>query len=302
MKENIVEINGLKKKYNNFTAVNNISFSIKKGEILALLGPNGAGKTTTLECLEGILEPTEGEILVNELNIKTKQSKIRKVMGVQLQSSSLPSTMTVEECISLFCSYYNINPQQDLLKRFQLEHLKKKCYGQLSVGQQRRLVLAIAIAHKPKILILDEPTAGLDVVSRIELHKIIQELRDDDTSILLASHDMAEVEKLADKVVVLLNGEIVKEGSPEEISQSMSKLTKISIKTEEPIDNYEEISESIEKIKENDNYYEFYAQDINEMLYKLVNNVNKNNNKIIDLKVERPNLEETFIELTKIGG
>lgn len=302
MKENIVEINGLKKKYNNFTAVNNISFSIKKGEILALLGPNGAGKTTTLECLEGILEPTEGEILVNELNIKTKQSKIRKVMGVQLQSSSLPSTMTVEECISLFCSYYNINPQQDLLKRFQLEHLKKKCYGQLSVGQQRRLVLAIAIAHKPKILILDEPTAGLDVVSRIELHKIIQELRDDDTSILLASHDMAEVEKLADKVVVLLNGEIVKEGSPEEISQSMSKLTKISIKTEEPIDNYEEISESIEKIKENDNYYEFYAQDINEMLYKLVNNVNKNNNKIIDLKVERPNLEETFIKLTKIGG
>ena len=299
MKENIVEINGLKKKYNNFTAVNNISFSIKKGEILALLGPNGAGKTTTLECLEGILEPTEGEILVNELNIKTKQSKIRKVMGVQLQSSSLPSTMTVEECISLFCSYYNINPQQDLLKRFQLEHLKKKCYGQLSVGQQRRLVLAIAIAHKPKILILDEPTAGLDVVSRIELHKIIQELRDDDTSILLASHDMAEVEKLADKVVVLLNGEIVKEGSPEEISQSMSKLTKISIKTEEPIDNYEEISESIEKIKENDN---FYAQDINEMLYKLVNNVNKNNNKIIDLKVERPNLEETFIKLTKIGG
>ena len=223
-------------------------------------------------------------------------------MGVQLQSSSLPPTMTVEECLNLFCSYHNVKPSEDLLKRFQLEELKKKCYGQLSVGQQRRLVLAIAVAHKPKLLILDEPTAGLDVVSRVELHKIIEELKNDDTSILLASHDMAEVEKLADKVVVLLNGEIAKEGTPEEISQSMSKLTKIVIRTEEPIDNYKNINVNLEKLNESSNYYEVYSEDINKMLFELVNYVNKNNNKIIDLKVERPNLEETFIKLTKIGG
>ena len=170
------------------------------------------------------------------------------------------------------------------------------------MGQQRRLVLAIAVAHKPKLLILDEPTAGLDVVSRVELHKIIEELKNDDTSILLASHDMAEVEKLADKVVVLLNGEIAKEGTPEEISQSMSKLTKIVIRTEEPIDNYKNINVNLEKLNESSNYYEVYSEDINKMLFELVNYVNKNNNKIIDLKVERPNLEETFIKLTKIGG
>ena len=301
MKDNIVEVKGLEKKYNNFTAVKNISFSIKKGEILALLGPNGAGKTTTLECLEGILYITEGEILVDGLNIKTNQSKIRKIMGIQLQSSSLPPTMTVEECLDLFCSYHNVNPSEELFKRFQLEELKKKCYGQLSVGQQRRVVLAIAVAHKPKLLILDEPTAGLDVVSRVELHKIIEELKNDDTSILLASHDMAEVEKLADKVVVLLKGEIVKEGTPEEISQSMNKLTKIAIRTEEPIDNYKNINVNLKKLNESSNYYEVYSEDINKMLFELVNYVNKNNNKIIDLKVERPNLEETFIKLTKIG-
>ncbi|MDU8975418.1 MAG: ATP-binding cassette domain-containing protein, partial [Clostridium perfringens] len=175
-------------------------------------------------------------------------------------------------------------------------------YGQLSVGQQRRVVLAIAVAHKPKLLILDEPTAGLDVVSRVELHKIIEELKNDDTSILLASHDMAEVEKLADKVVVLLKGEIVKEGTPEEISQSMNKLTKIAIRTEEPIDNYKNINVNLKKLNESSNYYEVYSEDINKMLFELVNYVNKNNNKIIDLKVERPNLEETFIKLTKIGG
>ena len=284
-----------------FTAVKNISFSIKKGEIVALLGPNGAGKTTTLECLEGILDATEGEILIDGLNIKTSQSKIRKIMGVQLQSSSLPPTMTVEECLDLFCSYNNVKPSKELLKRFQLEELKKKYYGQLSVGQQRRVVLAIAVAHKPKLLILDEPTAGLDIVSRVELHKIIEELKNDDTSILLASHDMAEIEKLADKVVVLLKGEIAKEGTPEEISHSMSKLTKIAIRTKEPIANYENINFNLEKLNESSNWYEIYSEDINKMLFNLVNYVNKNNNKIIDLKVERPNLEETFIKLTKIG-
>ena len=113
---------------------------------------------------------------------------------------------------------------------------------------------------------------------------------------------MAEVEKLADKVVVLLNGEIAKKGTPEEISQSMSKLTKIVIRTEEPIDNYKNINVNLEKLNESSNYYEVYSEDINKMLFELVNYVNKNNNKIIDLKVERPNLEETFIKLTKIGG
>ena len=296
----LVEVRNLSKDYNGHKAVDDISFFIKEGEVFALLGPNGAGKTTTLECLEGLIKPTKGEILIDNKSVSNNLNHIRKVMGVQLQSSALPKDMKVSEAIKLFTGYHNVGLPHNILERFKLTEHMNKCYGSLSVGQQRKVVLAIAIAHKPKLLILDEPTAGLDVVTRIELHKIIEELKKENTTILLASHDMAEVEKLSDRIGVLVNGKLVKVGSPLEVSASMNKGNKIMIKlNEEDIGIKDICCESIKYSGQVEEYHVFYSTDINNMLFTLVNHLKESNNIITDLKVDRPSLEDTFIKLTE---
>lgn len=170
-----VEVEGLVKQYGSAKAVDGVGFTISRGEIFALLGQNGAGKTTTLECLEGLREADEGRIMIAGFNPVKDFSKIRKIIGVQLQASSLPDIVTVEEAMKLFCLYLEVETRWDLLKQFDLQDKYKMQFGRLSTGQQRKLMLAVALAHHPQLLILDEPTAGLDVQSRVELHRIMRQ-------------------------------------------------------------------------------------------------------------------------------
>ena len=154
---------------------------------------------------------------------------------MQLQTSGLPGNMKVGEAMRFFCAYHHVAPRLDLIERMGLNEKLNTQYQQLSTGQQRRLALALAVAHNPSLVILDEPTAGLDVNSRTELHEMMSELRKSGTAILLATHDMAEAEKLADRVAVLLGGRVVASGSPRELTATGSGLTKISIRTESSI-------------------------------------------------------------------
>jgi ABC-type Na+ transport system ATPase subunit NatA len=172
-----VQVNSLVKKYGSNTAVDNISFNIYKGEVFGLLGPNGAGKTTTLEIIEGLRMPTLGEVYVEGLSPIRDTKELRKVLGVQLQISTLPEVMRVDEAMELICTFKGIKPRYDLLERFGLVKQKKQQYGKLSTGQKRRLQLALAICGNPKVVILDEPTAGVDVQGRAQLHNAIRELR-----------------------------------------------------------------------------------------------------------------------------
>ena len=225
----VVEVKDLKKTYGDTIAVDGISFNIKKGEIFGLLGPNGAGKTTTLECIEGLRRPDSGSFSLMGLSPGHDHINMRNMIGVQLQVSGLPGTMRVNEAINFFCAYHGVEPRNDLLERLGLVEKINTQYQFLSTGQQRRLALALALAHEPPVLILDEPTAGLDVGSRVELHKIMEELKSSGTTILLATHDMAEAEKMSNRVAILLNGRIVAAGTPKEITATGAGLTRVTV-------------------------------------------------------------------------
>jgi ABC-2 type transport system ATP-binding protein len=299
MNQSVVSVKDFRKKYGDFTAVDGISFELQAGEIFGLLGPNGAGKTTTLECLEGIRKPDSGEMRILNIINGRDDRKLRNLIGVQLQSSSLPGSMTVKEAMKFFCAYHGVAPRFDLLDRLGLKEKQNSQFSGLSTGLQRRLALALAIAHKPPVVFLDEPTAGLDVGSRTELHTIMRELRDEGTAILLATHDMAEAEKMADCVAILLNGRVVATGTPREITATGSGFTKISVSTEQSLlqkngVNFPAVKQAMYK----EEYAIYYSTDPGPTVSALIDYVTTNGDKLIDLRVERPSLEERFLEIT----
>ena len=177
MTQPIIEVTNFRKRYGDFVAVDNITFAVSRGEIFGLLGPNGAGKTSTLETLEGLRPADSGTLRVAGIDPTREPRQLRHVIGVQLQSSGMPESMTPAEAMQFFCAYHGIAPRHDLLDRFGLSAKRKTQFHLLSTGQQRRLSLALAIAHEPKALFLDEPTAGLDVSSRAELHTLMRDLQ-----------------------------------------------------------------------------------------------------------------------------
>ena len=199
MNEVVVHVQGLVKRYGSVAAVNGISFEVNKGEVFGLLGPNGAGKTSALECLEGMRRVDGGTLSVNGCDPQSDGRRLRQILGVQLQSSSLPEGIHPEEAMRLICAWHGLPVRLDLLDRFGLDSSSKKQYSELSMGQKRRLHLALGLACDPAVVILDEPTAGLDVQGRAQLHDAIRELKATGVTILLATHDMAEAESLCDR-------------------------------------------------------------------------------------------------------
>lgn len=191
-----ITVDNLYKSYDQHPVLKGISFTINKGEIFALLGMNGAGKTTTLECIEGLLKIDKGRVLIHG------------TCGVQLQNSSLPKNMKVIEALQYFAKWANTTLNKDLLHQLDIHHFMNKQYYQLSTGQKRKLHLAISLLNNPDILILDEPTSGLDVEGRILIHKEIKKLKELNKTIILASHDLQEVQELCDRVAIIKDGEI----------------------------------------------------------------------------------------------
>lgn len=295
MSDVVVKIKNLKKSYGTFVAVDGISFEVKEGEIFGLLGPNGAGKTTLLECIEGLRTPDSGMIEVDGINPLANGKKLNNVLGVQLQSSGLPMTITVKEAIELFSAYHKINPNHDILTKMGLNEKLNKKFKDLSGGERRRLILALAIIHHPKVLILDEPTAALDVQSRVELHELMKSLRDSGTAILLATHDMAEAEKLCNRIAIILKGEVVTISTPKEITAAGSFMSKISVRT---------VGGSLKGTegKFEEDYYIFNSDSPGVKVNEIINIINSKGDTLIDLRIERESLEEKFIEITSRGG
>lgn len=295
MSDVAIKVNNFTKTYGNFIAVDGISFEVNKGEVFGILGPNGAGKTSTLECLEGLRTPDGGTIDIMGVDPSKDDKKLKNLIGVQLQSSGLPSTITVKEAMQLFSAYHDVKPRYDLLKRLNLWDKLNTQYQALSGGQQKRLLISLAVCHDPQILILDEPTAALDVESRVELHSLMNELKAQGTTILLATHDMAEAEKMADRIAILLKGKIMVIDTPKKIVASGSSKTKISVRT---------VGDSLLGLTDIivDEYYIFYSDKPGTKVMELMNLIEENGDSLIDLRVERPSLEERFLEITSIGG
>lgn len=301
--ENIaLNVSELKKRYGQTHAVNGLSFSVKQGEIFGLLGPNGAGKTTTLECIEGLRKPDSGDISIMGIDPCLHQRKLWQTLGVQLQTSALPASMTPKEAVIFFSNYHGIKPNLELLERTGLSGKMNDQYGNLSTGQKRRLSLALATAHSPEIVFLDEPTAGLDVESRTELHALMRRIREEGRTIILATHDMAEAEKLCDTIAIIISGKLAVKGSPTQITSAGDKRTRITVSTlsGSVIKGRPELPmASLYDIK--DGYAYYNSEHPGTTLASLLAYLSDNRDEIEDLRVERPSLEERFMEITTNG-
>ena len=299
----VIAVRDFRKTYGDQVAVDGISFEVARGEIFGLLGPNGAGKTSTLECLEGLRAPSGGSLRVAGIDPAGNARGPRNLIGVQLQSAGLPESITPDEAMKIFCAYHGAKLRFDLLERLGLAEKRHAQFFELSTGQQRRLALALAIAHNPPVLFLDEPTAGLDVATRVELHAMMRELRTSGATLVLATHDMAEAEQLSDRVAILLNGRIAAVGSPLEITATGAGLTKISVRTQaDSLQSADGDLPAVTRSLSKDDYRIYFSADIGPTLSAIIARVADSGDALIDLRVERPSLEDRFLEITGAGG
>ncbi len=263
-----VKIKGLKKRYGACVVLKGLDLCIQQGEIFALLGVNGAGKTTSLECIEGLRKYDSGSITINGK------------MGIQLQSASLPEHIKALEAVRLFAKWNKTTLDKTMLDALDIYGFAKKQYHQLSIGQKRRLHLALALTRDPDILFLDEPTAGLDVEGRLSLHEQIRQLKAIGKTIVLASHDMAEVEELCDRIAILSGGKIAFIGTVEQLNEMVGKHYNIMIQTESRTEKFE-------------------SEDIGETLLSLLMQYERKGEKILDIQIDRGSLEQHFMKIAK---
>lgn len=215
----VVEVENLVKVYGPVRAVDGISFTVEKGEVFGLVGPNGAGKTTTVECLLGLRHPTSGRLAVLGLDPHKDARALRELIGAQLQSATLPGRMRVREALHLFAGLYRkrVEPLDALLHRVGLEGKAHLYFEALSGGEKQRLFIALALVNDPEVVFLDELTTGLDPRGRRQIWSLIETLKLEGKTVLLTSHFMEEVQRLADRVAVLSGGRILALGTPQEL-------------------------------------------------------------------------------------
>jgi ABC-2 type transport system ATP-binding protein len=217
-KNTIISVKNLVKNYGNFHAVKGISFDVYEGEIFGLLGPNGAGKSTTLEIIETLREKTSGEVIVDGLNLDKDAGEIKKIIGVQLQSSGYYPGLNLLQLIELFCGLYNRDvAAMELLESVNLKEKAKSKFKELSGGQKQRFSVATTLINQPRIIFLDEPTTGLDPQARRSLWELIREIRQRGTTVIITTHYMDEAEYLCDRIAIMEAGRIIALDTPDKM-------------------------------------------------------------------------------------
>ena len=218
MANTIISVKDLHKKYGDFHAVKGISFDVYEGEIFGLLGPNGAGKSTTLEIIETLREKTSGEVIVDGINLDRSPNEIKKIIGVQLQTSGYYPGLNLLELINLFAGLYNQKVDAyELLDSVNLRDKAKAKFKELSGGQKQRFSIATTLINKPKIIFLDEPTTGLDPQARRNLWDLVRDIRNRGTTVIITTHYMDEAEVLCDRVAIVDSGKIIALASPDQL-------------------------------------------------------------------------------------
>ncbi|MBK5270442.1 MAG: ABC transporter ATP-binding protein [Bacteroidia bacterium] len=218
----IISVKDLVKNYGNFHAVKGISFNVNEGEIFGLLGPNGAGKSTTLEIIETLRQKTSGEVIVDGMDLDKYPQNIKKIIGVQLQTSGYYPGLNLLQLIELFCGLYNreVNPME-LLETVNLKDKAKSKFKQLSGGQKQRFSVATTLINEPRIIFLDEPTTGLDPQARRSLWELIKNIRERGTTVIITTHYMDEAEYLCDRVAIMDSGNIVALDTPDKLIDNL---------------------------------------------------------------------------------
>jgi ABC-2 type transport system ATP-binding protein len=295
-----VIVRHLSKRYGAVEAVRDVSFTIKAGEIFGLLGPNGAGKTSTLECLVGLREADGGELTVCGLDVRQKPQEVKEKIGVALQSTALPDQVTPREALRMFGAFYRQRSDPEaLLKRFALTEKANARFATLSGGQRQRLALALAFVNRPELVLLDEPTTGLDPQSRRELHLEILRMKQDGHTVLLSTHYLEEAERLCDRIAIIVHGRIVATGTPSDLIAQSQGRQLITLVTEPPLERAGLAAlPHIEELRLTDRTAQFRTTRATETLAALTALLSSAGVELIDLQVRKASLEDVFLQLT----
>ena len=311
----MIEVKNITKKYGNFTAVDNINFKIEEGEIIGLLGPNGAGKSTTMNMITGYIEPTEGEIIVNGYDISKKPKKAKAQIGYMPEGVPLYSDLTVKEFVTYMAELKKVDRKtrkekvEKIIEQTGLKDVEKKLTRNLSRGYKQRVSMAGALVGEPKILILDEPTVGLDPKQITEIRALIKELGKKHT-IILSSHILSEVSQICNKVIIINKGKIVAIDTPENLEKKVESNNTTYVTVEDTENKIETMKEKIPEIKdiklikENEDGTKEYVleSDKDVDLRKIVfNEFAKENITIFEMKKADTTLEDAFMKLIEGG-
>jgi len=301
-----IEINNLTKKFGDFTAVNNISFNIKKGEIFGFLGPNGAGKTTTLSMLSTLLKPTSGKASVNGFDVTKNMDEVRNSIGMVFQDMTLDDELTAYENMNMHCRLYGVEKEgrkekiTKLLKLVDLEDRKDSLVKTFSGGMKRRLEIARGLLHEPEILFLDEPTLGLDPQTRNKLWAYIQKLNEDtELTILLTTHYMEEADNLSDRIAIIDKGIIIALDTPDNLKKELGgDIVTIETQKGEMFEQLLKKQAWCKSVKRHNHSVTINVKDAGKTISEIIK-LAHNNNLIIDsANIHKPSLEDVFLYFT----
>jgi ABC-2 type transport system ATP-binding protein len=292
----VIEVRNLHKRYGETIAVDDVSFSVERGEIFGILGPNGAGKTTTVECIEGLRSPDGGTVRV--LGLEPRDSELRQLVGAQLQESALPEKLKVREALELYASFYRdpADPGALLAELGMTEH-QHKPYKKLSGGQKQRLSIALALIGNPEIAVLDELTTGLDPQARRDTWDLVEAIRDRGVTVVLVTHFMAEAERLCDRIAVIDSGRVVAVDTPGGLVDRVSADTTLRFRPSAPFDDHllTDLPEVREVRRHNT---QVTVTGTGNLLHAVAAVLARHQIVAADLRVEQASLDDAFVALT----
>ena len=287
----ILTVQNLVKRFKQLTAVDGVSFSVLEGQCFGLLGPNGAGKTTTIEMMEGIAQPTSGQVLYFG---KPANKEVYKEVGIQFQNTALQDFLTVRETLKLFASFYDQPyPLDDLIRLCTLENFIDQDARKLSGGQRQRLLLALALVNDPKVVFLDEPTTGLDPQARRNFWQLIQAIKAKGRTVILTTHYMDEAQYLCDDIAIMDKGQIIERGSPEDLLQRHFDGVKVLLPEANLPENFSPQAHELQGSVRH-GVLEILTPKVDATLQQLM----AAGLPLAGLQVVSPNLEDLFIKLT----
>jgi ABC-2 type transport system ATP-binding protein len=294
----VIEVQNLHKSYRDQVAVQDVSFSVERGEIFGILGPNGAGKTTTVESIGGLRKPDRGTVRVLGLDPQRDRAELRQRLGMQLQESALPDRIKVWEALALYSSFYRQPANQEaLIRDLGLEDKRNTTFDKLSGGQRQRLSIALALVGNPEIAILDELTTGLDPQARRDTWKLIEGIRDQGVTVLLVTHSMEEAEHLCDRLAIIAGGRVVAVDSPAGLVERLNDGQRIYFRPSVPLDEGELAGlPEVRGVRKAGEQIQVSGGD--NLLEALSAFLAKRQVTAAELHLERASLEDAFVALT----
>ncbi|GAB7057562.1 ABC transporter ATP-binding protein [Paenibacillus sp. YK5] len=310
--ETMIKASGLVKRYGDFTAVKGVNFEVYKGEVFGLLGPNGAGKTTTMEMIEGLRRPDDGYAVVAGYDTRKDLKKVKEVIGVQLQSTSLFDLLKVHEIVKMYASFYPESvPIDPLLEDMLLQEKRNDRVRNLSGGQKQRLAMALALVNDPQVIFLDEPTTGLDPQARRTLWDIVLRLKERGKTIVLSTHYMDEAHVLCDRICLMDSGQVIALDAPRNLVRSLQSESAIEFRLEgteewerERLNLALVLLGRVSEVKQADyrnELFVLYTDDLQTSLVELIGLASREQWKVQDLQTRTATLEDVFIHMTGRG-